>query len=94
MPGIIIIFTSNTSPEGLSPALFRDFRLKPYRIGESTRKDIKDMIKLHWEVDISDEQFLRIPHKKITNTTLLSLLNEKHIRTKNIDDLINDMCES
>jgi len=94
MPGIIIIFTSNTSPEGLSPALFRDFRLKPHRIGESTRKDIKDMIKLHWEVDISDEQFLRIPHKKITNTTLLSLLNEKHIRTKNIDDLINDMCES
>lgn len=94
MPGIIIIFTSNTSPEGLPPALFRNCRLKPYRIGESTRKDIKDMIKLHWEVDISDEQCLRIPHKKITNTTLLCLLNEKHVRTKNIDDLINDMCES
>jgi len=94
MPGIIIIFTSNTSPEGLPPALFRNCRLKPYRIGESTRKDIKDMIKLHWEVDISDELCLRIPHKKITNTTLLCLLNEKHVRTKNIDDLINDMCES
>lgn len=94
MPGIIIIFTSNTSPEGLPPALFRNCRLKPYRIGESTRKDIKDMIKLHWELDISDEQYLRIPHKKITNTTLLSLLNEEHVRTKNIDDLINDMCES
>lgn len=94
MPGIIIIFTSNISPKGLPPALFRNGRLQPYEFGESTRKDIKDMIKLHWEVDISDEQFHKIPHKKITNTTLLYLLNQKHGRTKNIDDLINNICES
>ena len=93
MPGIIIIFTSNISPEGLPPALFRYNRLFPREMTKSTRKDVKDMIKLHWEVDISDEQFLRIPHKKITNTKLLGLLNEKHIRTKNIDNLINDICE-
>ena len=93
MPGIIIIFTSNISPEGLPPALFRNGRLQPYEFSESTCKDVKDMIKLHWEVDISDEQFLRIPNKKITNTTLLYLLNQKHGRTKNIDNLINDICE-